>query len=523
MSEENSKSEKVMKAALIIGKGTFKVTKVTLETTGKLSVPVAKQGKRLAGKGAKASAKYAQDKMAEHAENNAPTSMENWYQKASVVCGTTADAILNQKKGASERAIILLASKLGGAGATVGVFSIASLLGTASTGTAISTLSGAAFQNAALAWIGGSVAAGTSIMLGVAFVGGAVAFFGARHGLTKITGKKRKKTDLDNQELRVVDTLIYLATSFRQHHKCQHRLDPMSASALHNETLELLCSELETCFNKISDWPALPKNRLQKEILKIVELKQFLKNEMQDAGHQAGMIGVPISTGIVSATILKILVNDLPTFSEKEELVLVALRRSNNDLSDASNEELAEYVQAMSVEQIPGLTNNVKGIYHELSFQHQENNDGDEYIVELFETTNHPGADVRIINTETGEVTTAQLKATNYAAYVRAHNEQYEDISVFATSEVADNDASISSSGLSNEDMTRETEAVLDALAGSSKADVLDSMGVAAMMTLARNAGALLKGETISSKSKEKMIQDGIVTASVAGLTNLIL
>lgn len=48
-------------------------------------------------------------------------------------------------------------------------------------------------------------------------------------------------------------------------------------------------------------------------------------------------------------------------------------------------------------------------------------------------------------------------------------------------------------------------------------------MGIAAMVILSRNVGAFLKGETVSGKRKELMIQDGIVAASVAGLANLVL
>jgi len=53
--------------------------------------------------------------------------------------------------GLSSRISRGAAFKLGAAGASVGIFSVASLLGTASTGTAIGTLSGAAFTGASLA------------------------------------------------------------------------------------------------------------------------------------------------------------------------------------------------------------------------------------------------------------------------------------------------------------------------------------------------------------------------------------
>ncbi len=361
------------------------------------------------------------------------------------------------------------------------------------------------------------------VVFGIGIAGGAAALFGARYGLSKFSGKKRDKANLNDQERRVLDTCMSLAVSFRQYHKANKALDLVSAAALYNQVVQPLSNEIDDCLNKTVDWPPLAVRRLRKKSQAFTELKQFLRRSINDAGFKSSMIGVPVATGIVSATILKLLSQELPEFTETEEFVLQALRRSNKNLLDASNEDLSQYVKSMDVEQLGGLTSNVKGIYHELSFQNAENTDGDEYIVELFEATNHPGADVRIINTLTGDVTEAQLKATNYASYVQEHNAKYEDISIFATSEVADADPLIASSGFSNKDMTGDTETVFGKLDIDGSPQVLDSMGVAAMVILARNAGALLKGDKIPSAKKERMIQDGIVAASVAGLTSLIL
>ena len=227
--------------------------------------------------------------------------------------------------------------------------------------------------------------------------------------------------------------------------------------------------------------------------------------------------------GTISATIMKLMASDFPTFSANEELVLEALRRSKISLSDASELELSNYVQSLSVDQIAGLKNNVKGIYHELAYQNRENLNGDEYIVELFENTNHAGTDVRIINVETGDVVEVQLKATNYASYVKEHNEKYENIDVLTTSEVAAKSPDWSSTGFSNAELTEDTTSTLNALDQGADADIAESMGVAAMVTLAVNARSMLKGEALSTKAKQKIIQDGVVAASVAGLVQLIL
>jgi hypothetical protein len=523
MDDQHSKKSRLLKISIFSAKTAWGVTKGTAKVAGVVAKPVVTQGGKLAKKGATAAVDYTTTKIAESALINAKITPDNWYPKAAIHCERTVDAMLNQRTGASERVVRALATKLGAGGATVGIFSLASLLGTASTGTAISSLSGAAFQSAALAWIGGSMAAGSTIVFGVAIVGAGMAYLGARYGLRKFTGKKRKESQLDAQERRVLETCLSLAASFRQQERIQRRLDPISASALHEDAFNLLSSELDICVAKVSDWPSAPLTRFQKQANRIRELNQFLLTFVDESGRRPGMIGVPRPTSVESATVLKLLVEQLPNFSQKEKLVLEALRRTNRNLSDANVDELADYVQSLRVDQLSGVTNNVKGVYHELSFEYEENHDGDEYIVELFEASNHPGADVKIINTVTGEVTEAQLKATNFATYVRQHNERYENIDVLATSEVADSDTSILSSGFSNEDITQDTQSVLNTLRNEGANEVLESMGVAAMVTLARNAGALLKGQSVSVKKKEQMIQDGLVAASVAGLTQLIL
>lgn len=504
----------VADATLILAKGTAKAAYFV----GK---PIVKGAGKVIAKGANASADYAKRKVDEQALQMAPMSAENWYDKAALSCEQTVDALLNQASGTAGRVARGLAAKLGGVGATAGIFSIASLFGTASTGTAISTLSGAAFNSAALAWIGGTVASGALIVSGVGILGGILAYFGARHLLVRINGKARKEEQLDDQEARVIDALLLLATSFRKQSGINSRLQPLAASALRVDAFDPLIKELGKCIDKVSDWPEQPRKKLEKQVGRLKDLSGFLINA--GGGGQGGMMGKPMRTGIVPATLLKLQADRLPQFNQDEDLVLDALRRSSNQLNNASIEELAHYVQAMNPEQLPGLANNLKGIYHELSYKHRENNDGDEYVVEIFEATNHPGADVQITNTDSGEVVIAQLKATNYSSYLRDHNQRYENVDLFVTSEVADSDAEFQSSGFSNVELTKDTTETLERLQQAGKADVIESIGVAAMVNVARNAGAFLAGQSVSPDRKKKMIEDGVVAASVAGLTQLIL
>lgn len=523
MVEENPKNSRLRQTFPVVGKGVWSGTKNIIYIAGRLAHPIGKAGGKLALKGGQATINYGKHRLDERAKNNVSLDTENFYEQAASRCEQVVDALLIEKPGTSARIVRTLSVKFGAAGATAGVFSIASLLGTASTGTAIATLHGAAFQGAALAWIGGNVAVGGMVVGGIAVAGGLVAYFGAQYAITKFAGKRRKKKHLNEHELRVIDTCLFLATSFRQQLSFGRSLDPTSASALHTDTFVPLCDALDECLFMVSHWPKRPHAQLEKKIGRTYQLKHYLRKTVTMANHRPGMIGIPITTGVISATIIKLVADDLPGFNQKEELVLDALRRSKTTLNSATNEELSTYVQTMDIEQMRGLKNNVKGIYLELAFQSKENTDGDAYIVELFEATNHPGADARIINTDTGDVVEIQLKATNYIAHIRAHNEKHGDIKVFATSEVADEDPIITSAGFSNDELSSDTEQVLAQLQNPDDGAVLDSLGVAAMVTLARNAGLFLKGQTMSVQDKETMIKEGVVAASVAGLVQLLI
>ena len=522
---ENKKPSKTVRVAKATGKSALYVAKMTGKAGWAVAKPVGKQTGKLAVKGGRALKDQANVKYAEYELRHSDYAQENFYEKGATTLEDIVDALLNEKSGTSARIVRALSAKLGAAGATVGIFSIASLLGTASTGTAISSLSGAAFNSAALAWIGGSMATGGWIVLGLAAVGGAAAYYGSKQILSKWTGKRRKRKSLDAQEKQFVETCLMLATAFRERAEQGAELDPITAKALHNNLAQELLEQLEICISKVSNWPSHPLNKLEKRKGELELLLEALTELVETPADKRlkSTVAQPIITGTVSATIMKLMATELPSFSADEELILDALRRSKNSLSEASDIELSNYVQSLSMDQIAGLKNNVKGIYHELAFQNRENLDGDEYIVELFENTNHAGADVRIINVETGDVSEVQLKATNYASYVREHNKKYENIDVLATSEVAAESTEWSSSGFSNADLTADTASTLNALNQGADADVLESMGVAAMVTLAVNARSMLKGETLSTKAKQKIIQDGVVAASVAGLVQLVL
>ena len=99
--------------------------------------------------------------------------------------------------------------KLSFVGTTVGVSSLVSAIGTASTGTAITTLSGAAATNATLAWIGGRVLGG-----GTVFTGGAIAV--ALSAVYFWNGKERKYDVLEQFEKEIITASIKLIKTLQE-------------------------------------------------------------------------------------------------------------------------------------------------------------------------------------------------------------------------------------------------------------------------------------------------------------------
>ena len=431
-----------------------------------------------------------------------PLSDTNWYARSAEACEATCDALLGTESGYSHRIAKTLAGKLGFAGTGAGIFSLASLLGTAGTGTAIGSLSGAAFTNAALAWVGGSMVVGTAAVGAASVAGGIGAIFGIGWIKKKyISGKARRKNELNPQEKNVLEVCLSLAIAFREQEKVARILDPISANSIYNDALKPLIEELTECKYSTNSWPIMARRRLKSATTMLQNVAGYLYRWKHKNPNAVA--------GIVSIVILQLLAKGTPIFNEREQFVLEALRRSNNNLTNASDEELAIYIQGMEPNQLSGLINNIKGIYHELAFQNKENNDSDQFIVEIFDATNHQGSDVRIIDTLTNEVTEVQLKATNYISYIREHNSKYENIEVFATEEVANLDDEITSSGFSNSDLNEDVTVVFDELSKSNDPSIMDSVSIAAMVTLARNSRMLLKGESISIQEKKSNVEMG--------------
>ena len=445
-----------------------------------------------------------------------PPSDANWYERSASACEDVVDSMLGEISGTSSKITKALAGKLGFAGTSVGIFSIASLLGTASTGTAIGTLSGAAFTSASLAWLGGSVMMG-SVIIGVASIAGGIgAVLGAGWVFRKyVFGPKKEKSELLIKEQNIIDVCLSLATAFRQEAEAGQPIEPIIAKALYADALQPLCEDLLDYKIKTESWTYIARKRFESSLGKLQTATNYL--------HDIATKHPNVTIGMSTAVILQLLSGNTSSFNHNENLVIEAIRRSNSKYTDASIEELSEYVQSLEPKALAGLHSNVKGIYHEFRFVDKENNDGDEYIAEIFEATNYPGADVIITNATTGMSQEIQLKATEYLSYVRKHNDRYENIDVFATSEVADNNSNISDSGFTNDGLNKDVDSVMEGLGDAPDSVVASSMTIAAMISLAKNAKVLLRSESLGKQEKETMIKDASIAAGVAGLFGLLV
>lgn len=471
--------------------------------------------KNVAGKTFEAAKHKAEEKADGFVRNQKPLSIDNWHERTANACENLADAIMHEA-GWTNKIVKVASAKLGALAAPAAIYSVAALVGTASTGTAISSLSGAAFTSSALAWVGGSVAMGT-VVVGTASVGGLLIapmlmkLISEKH----LLGKARKAEDLSKVEKDVVDSCCALALGLRQTGKeGGAALSEKHASVLHNY---VLCPLLEKAADVLwisNNWPISPRRQFDRAFAALGQSKGF-------ANHISARLE-PIVVGLGAYVVLNLLSEGELCFSDVEQDVLDAIRRSSHELNGATNEEIAAHVQAMSPQQLVGFKNNIKGIAHEIQYARAENSDGDEYIVELFEETNHSGADIRLINTLTGDVQELQLKATAYGAYVESHFERYPEIALLATSEVAQ-ELGVDSTGIANETLEQDMENTLSELNAGSDPAVLDSMAFAGLVMLARNVNIILTSGADQGAQRKRMVADGAKASLVAGIAELFI
>jgi hypothetical protein len=166
---------------------------------------------------------------------------------------------------------------------------------------------------------------------------------------------------------------------------------------------------------------------------------------------------------LIVSTLAKIAYENFDSFSEKENYILQALKRVNPSLRNQTTEEISDYLHDLNENQLLGLSNNVKGILHEIQFVEIENNDGDSVTATMFSDTNHQNTDILLTDNNTGEITEIQLKATDNSSYVQDWINNHQDGEIFVTEELAAK-MGLETSGISNEEITTDVNGFVDKL-----------------------------------------------------------
>jgi len=208
-------------------------------------------------------------------------------------------------------------------------------------------------------------------------------------------------------------------------------------------------------------------------------------------------------------------------------VVLAAFRRANPAFENASLLEIQEYLLSLSEAQIRGILSNTKGALHEAGFVRQENEDGDSTFAAIFGDPMHPDVDVVSRNSVTGEETFIQLKATDSKAIVQDWIDRGVDGKIAVTSELAEA-MSINSSGISNEELTAQTEEFLDAVVSASPTSSIwqyvpligiASIGAALIGLHKRwRAGGIPEGKFLNVAAK----MTGIKAAKIGAIAGLL-
>jgi len=106
--------------------------------------------------------------------------------------------------------------------------------------------------------------------------------------------------------------------------------------------------------------------------------------------------------------------------------------------TEATFEDISRFAQSYSTEQLDGLQKPVKGKLFEILENAHENNDGDQYQSEIFETPNHPMVDIKISDAMTGKSYGIQLKASENINYIEETLRKYPDTPIIVPKGVAE-------------------------------------------------------------------------------------
>ena len=164
--------------------------------------------------------------------------------------GIVAAITNTPRKSLRNRLTNAMVVKVGAAGAVSGAWGLASL-GTAGTGTAIGTLSGAAAQSATLAWLGfGSVAVGSTLVVPAFMLAGGWVL------LRAWKGKGRPPESLSADERELISACAGMAVGLEEERQSDRQVSRDELALVVSDVLRPLSQRL-AAYKGASDYEAL--------------------------------------------------------------------------------------------------------------------------------------------------------------------------------------------------------------------------------------------------------------------------
>lgn len=192
------------------------------------------------------------------------------------------EVALNSAKGVST-----------GVTTALGAWALVGQVGAASTGTAISTLSGVAATNATLAWFGGGAAAaavgGGGVAVGTAVLGGIIAIPAlVIAGIFNHVSANKKIKEIGEKELDVIKVIDEIKNNLFKFDLLEERTDELILSI--NKAKDVFEIELKKVYRKI--YPLFFISKLYKAMRKnLIRRNYFSENDLIQISYIGGLAG----------------------------------------------------------------------------------------------------------------------------------------------------------------------------------------------------------------------------------------
>lgn len=410
-------------------------------------------------------------------------------------------------------------SKISGVAASGALITLVATFGTSGTGTAIAALSGAASTSATLAWVGGllggGMAAGAVLTGGITIIVGLTTY--------KLLGTERRPFEsLSEVEQRVVQSSWLVMAIIDDYLKSPPDLFTKKEAELllvnfFHPLLNELATNSDAICGKLDGRHALI---FRQHVL--TDFKRVVIDGFEHFVQDYPMKGFYNAEYVIGGVFYALLTQTAVSSDVESQLVLEALRRSSCALTHASESELGDYLRELSPEGMKGVGSNVKGIYHELIYTQNYNDSHSDTYAELFQATNHPGADIQIKDIKSHDILEEyQLKAVTSTEPINFHLHRYPDIHVLATNEVAEKftDPRVESSGHENEVLKARVNDDLHSVAENTLSDrTWDSFLLAAGVASTRELFEMVNGQ----RAFPDAIANACKAASASGAATLM-